>query len=60
MMHLDLIVIPRVAFQWRVVGDFLDYHPNMIKVYVIEQQYKGPIQCCQDLFRSWLGENFGV
>ena len=33
-------------------------HPNMIKA--VEQQYKDPIHCCWDLFRSWLGENFGV
>ena len=54
MRHLNSIVIPKIAADWRVVADHLDYHPSTIKV--IDQRWRGdPIQCCQDLFRNWLG-----
>jgi len=58
MKHLNSLVIPKVAAQWRVVADYLDYHPSMIQV--IDQRWRDPIQCCQDLFRDWLGTNHGV
>ena len=29
-------------------------------IQVIDQRYRDPIQCCQDLFRDWLGNIFGV
>ena len=56
MKHLNSIVIPRVAAHWREVADYLDYHPSMIQV--IDQRWRDPIQCCQDLFRDWLGAKY--
>jgi len=52
MKHLNKIVIPRIATHWRVVADQLDYEPHMIQV--IDQRWRDPIQCCQDLMRDWL------
>ena len=58
MKHLNSMVIPKVAAQWRVIADYLEYDPSMIQV--IDQRWRDPILCCQDLFRDWLGTNHGV
>ena len=58
MKHLNSIVIPKVAAYWRTVADYLDYEPSMIQV--IDQRYRDPILCCQDLFRDWLRTDRGL
>ena len=58
MKHLNTIVIPRIAANWRVVADHLEYEPTMIQV--IDQRWRDPIQCCQDLMRDWLSTDNGV
>ena len=58
MKHLNTIVIPKIAKNWREVADHLEYEPSM--VHVIDQRWRDPIRCCQDLMRDWLSTDNGV
>ena len=52
-------VIPRIAFMWRTVADFLDYEINTIEL-IAEKYNREPQKCCDGLFRDWLTTNNGV
>ena len=52
-------VIPRVAFMWRTVADFLDYDINITEG-IAEKYKEDPNKCCDGLFRDWLSTNHGV
>jgi len=53
------IVIPKIAFMWKTVADFLDYDISTIEN--IKQKYRDNCEECLDgLFRDWLSTNHGV
>ena len=52
-------VIPRIAFIWKTVADFLDYEINTIKM-IAEKHRDVCEKCCDGLFRDWLSTNHGA
>ena len=58
MKHLDTIVIPRIASNWRKVAYHLDYEINMIQV-IEQRNNKDPMLCCEDLMEDWLNTDDG-
>ena len=59
MRPLTRFVIPRIAFMWKTVADFLDYEINTIEA--IAEKYRGdPYNCCDGLFRDWISTDRGV
>ena len=63
MRGLIKIVIPKIAFMWKTVADFLDYDIGTIEN--IEHKYGHKHEddsedCMNGLFRDWLSTNHGV
>ena len=59
MKQLIKIVIPKIAFMWKTVADFLDYDISTIE----NIKYKHGAdceECMNGLFRDWLSTNHGV
>lgn len=52
-------VIPRIAYMWRTVADFLDYEITTIEL-IAEKNQRDPEKCCDWLFRDWLSTSNGV
>ena len=52
-------VIPRVAFTWKTVADFLDYDIHITDE-IAEKYREDPKKCCDGLFRDWISTNHGV
>ena len=49
-------IIESVAPQWKELGDLLDFDPEGRTLELIEanNQQKGPVACCREMFVSWL------
>ena len=59
MRQLIMIVIPKIAFMWKTVADFLEYDISTIEN--IKQKYRDDCEeCMNGLFRDWLSTNHGV
>jgi len=59
MRRLIKIVIPKIAFMWKTVADFLDYDISTIEN--IKQKHRDDCEeCLNGLFRDWLSTNHGV
>ena len=53
------IVIPRIAFMWSTVADYLDYEISFKKG-IEEQGFHDPFKCCAKLLEDWLSTGRGV
>ena len=59
MRQLIKIVIPKIAFMWKTVADFLEYDISTIEN--IEHKHRDDCEKCMNgLFRDWLSTNHGV
>ena len=59
MKHLHQLVIPKVAAEWRVVAEFLEFEQSTLSI--IEEQYRNyPEKCCTEVFRKWINSDHGV
>ena len=58
MKHLDTIVIPRIASNWKMVAYHLDYETSMVQM-IEQKRNKDPMQCCEDLMVDWLDTDYG-
>ena len=52
-------IIESVAPQWKELGDLLDFDPEGRTLELIEanNQQKGPVACCREMFVYWLKGN---
>ena len=56
---LHEIVVPRIAADWSVVADYLEYkmeHKQVIK----EKCHNDPERCCVELLEDWLSSDRGI
>ena len=56
---LHEIVIPRLAANWSMVADYLEYEVEY-KQLIIENCRDNPQRCCVQLLEDWLSSNRGV
>ena len=53
------IVIPRIAAEWNMVADFLDYELEFKKTIEKDCHHKA-MDCCACLLEDWLVSNRGI
>ena len=56
---LHEVVVPRIAADWSIVADYLEYeveYKRMIK----EECQNDPVKCCVELLEDWLSSDRGV
>ncbi|XP_065908634.1 uncharacterized protein [Dysidea avara] len=56
---LHEVVIPRIAADWSLVADYLEYEVEDKKV-IQKKHHNDPIECCVELLENWLSSNKGV
>ena len=56
---LHEIVIPRIAADWSIVADYLDYEVKTKKL-IKERCHDDPVRCCVELLEDWLSSDRGV
>ena len=56
---LHEIVVPRIAANWSIVADFLEYELEY-KQLIREKCRDDPQRCCVELLEDWLSSNRGV
>ena len=59
MKHLHQIVVPKVAAEWRVVAEFLEFKQATINT-IEEKCRSDPVKCCTEVFREWINSDHGV
>lgn len=57
---LHQIVIPKVAADWEMIAEYLDYDRGFIKIIKRDNIPNGHLECCRALFRDWLSTDRGV
>ena len=56
---LHEIVVPRIAADWSMVADFLEYDVQYKRL-IREKCFHDPQRCCVELLEDWLSSNRGV
>ena len=56
---LHEIVVPRIAADWSIVADYLEYEVEY-KQLIKERCQNDPMKCCMELLEDWLSSNRGV
>ena len=56
---LHEIVVPRIAADWSIVADYLEYEVEYKRV-IKEKCRDDPMKCCVELLEDWLSSNRGV
>ena len=56
---LHEIVVPRIAADWSIVADYLEYEVEYKRV-IKEKCHDDPMKCCVELLEDWLSSNRGV
>ena len=55
-----VFIIKRLACDWTVIGDLLEFDDSGTQVSIVEKQHRGePEACCRAIFQHWLN-GFGV
>ena len=53
------IVIPRIAVDWSIVADYLEYKVEYKQI-IKERCHNDPMKCCVELLEDWLSSDRGV
>ena len=56
---LHEIVVPRIATDWSIVADYLEYEVEYKQV-IKERCHYDPERCCVELLEDWLSSDRGV
>ena len=56
---LHEVVVPRIAADWSIVADFLEYEVEYKRV-IKERCHHDPERCCAELLEDWLSSHRGV
>ena len=56
---LHEIVVPRIAADWSIVADYLEYELEDKKL-IREKCNNDPLKCCVELLEDWLSSDKGV
>ena len=56
---LHKIVVPRIAADWSIVADYLEYELEYKRL-IREKCCDNPERCCVELLEDWLTSNRGV
>ena len=56
---LHEIVILRIAANWSIVADYLEYELEY-KQLIKERFHDDPLKCCVELLEDWLSSNRGI
>ena len=56
---LHEVVIPRIAADWSLVADYLEYEVEDKKL-IREKCHHNPLKCCVELLEDWLTSEKGV
>ena len=56
---LHEVVVPRIAADWSIVADYLDYEVEYKRV-IKERCRDDPERCCVELLEDWLSSDRGV
>jgi len=56
---LHEVVIPRIAADWSLVADYLEYEVEDKKL-IREKCHHDPLKCCVELLEDWLSSDKGV
>ena len=56
---LHEIVIPKIAADWSIVADYLEYEVEEKKL-IKEKCFHDPLKCCVELLEDWLSSSRGV
>ena len=56
---LHEIVVPRIAADWSIVADYLEYEVEY-KQAIKERCQNDPMKCCVELLEDWLSSDRGV
>ena len=56
---LHEIVVPRIAADWSIVADYLEYEV-VYKQVIKERCHNDPERCCVELLEDWLSSDRGV
>ena len=56
---LHEVVVPRIAADWSIVADYLDYEVEYKRV-IKERCHHDPERCCVELLEDWLSSDRGV
>jgi len=59
MKDLHKTVFPKIASEWKIVADFLDYDIPKINL-IAETGKEDPMKCCTELFSDWLTTDNGL
>ena len=53
------IVVPRIAADWSIVADYLEYEVEYKRI-IKERCRDDPVKCCVELLEDWLSSDRGV
>ena len=56
---LHEVVVPRIAADWSIVADYLEYEVEYKRI-IKEKCRDDPVRCCVELLEDWLSSNRGV
>ena len=56
---LHEIVVPRIAADWSIVADYLEYEVEYKQI-IKERFHHDPERCCVELLEDWLSSDRGV
>jgi len=56
---LHEVVIPRIAADWSLVADYLEYEVEYKKM-IKKKHHHDPTECCVELLEDWLSSDRGV
>ena len=56
---LHEVVIPRIAADWSLVADYLEYEVEDKKL-IRKKHCNDPLECCVELLEDWLSSDRGV
>ena len=56
---LHEVVVPRIAADWSIVADYLNYEVEYKRV-IKERCHHDPEKCCAELLEDWLSSDRGV
>ena len=59
MKDLHKTVFPKIASEWKVVADYLDYDIPTINL-IAETGKEDPMKCCIELFTDWITTDNGL
>ena len=56
---LHEIVVPRIAADWSIVADYLEYKVEYKRI-IKKRGQNNPVKCCVELLEDWLSSDRGV